>query len=72
MEILEVINSSSGYLSVLQAQALGPANARITIRDSPIFCFQEEGKSWHGWGSAQGLAPLPPRGSSLSSVACCK
>lgn len=39
MDILKAIYSSSDYLPVLQAQALGTADAHIVLRNSPVFFF---------------------------------
>lgn len=70
MDILKAINSSSGYVSVLQMQALGPADT-LPSEIALFFCSREEGKACHGWGCAQALTSLLPMSSSLSSAGCC-
>ena len=62
MDILKAINSSSGYISLLQAQALGPANAHIALRNSPIFLLQRRGEVLAWLGLCTGTHPPPTHG----------
>lgn len=62
MDILKAINSSSGYLSVLQARALCPANARVALRDRLIFLLQRRREVLAWLGLCTGTHSPPTHG----------
>lgn len=62
MGILKAISCNSGYTPFLQTQALGPVNAHIALRNSPIFGFRAEGTSWHRLWPCAGTRCPPTHG----------
>lgn len=62
MGILKAVSCNSGYTPFLQTQALGPVNAHIALRNSPIFGFRAEGTSWHRLWPCAGTRCPPTHG----------